>query len=57
MRVTTSGRSGPVSDPRIKLLFTPEQLKAMNRCMRCGWHPKTQGHHPECAEGNGEQLA
>lgn len=37
-----------MTDPKIRLLFTRAQLIAMKRCADCGWHPKTQGHHPEC---------
>ena len=38
----------PMTDPRIRLLFTRAQLIGMGRCPDCGWHPKTQGHHPHC---------
>lgn len=38
----------PMTDPRIRLLFTRAQLIGMGRCPDCGWHPKTQGHHPDC---------
>lgn len=37
-----------MTDPKIRLLFTRAELIAMKRCPECGWHPKTQGHHPEC---------
>ncbi|MBP3087016.1 hypothetical protein [Mycolicibacterium fortuitum] len=37
-----------MTDPKIRLLFTRAQLIGMGRCPDCGWHPKTQGHHPEC---------
>ncbi|WP_264021084.1 hypothetical protein [Mycolicibacterium canariasense] len=37
-----------MTDPKIRLLFTPDQLRALNRCPRCGWHVETQGHHPDC---------
>lgn len=37
-----------MSDPRIRLLFSRRELIAMQRCPDCGWHPKTQGHHPDC---------
>lgn len=23
-------------------------LISIQRCPDCGWHPKTQGHHPDC---------
>ncbi|UVT31514.1 hypothetical protein SEA_SEJANUS_83 [Mycobacterium phage Sejanus] len=41
-----------MTDPKIKLLFTRAELIAMGRCELCGWHPKTQGHHPECPTGD-----
>jgi hypothetical protein len=31
-----------------RLLFTRAELLALGRCPRCGWHPKTQGHHWAC---------
>ncbi|AGT12483.1 hypothetical protein HAMULUS_74 [Mycobacterium phage Hamulus] len=37
-----------MSDPRIRLLFSRRELIAMGRCELCGWHPKTQNHHPDC---------
>jgi hypothetical protein len=37
-----------MSDQKIRLLFTRAQLIAMKRCADCGWHPPTQGHHPDC---------
>ena len=37
-----------MTDPKIRLLLTPAQLKAMGRCEHCGWHERTQGHHPSC---------
>lgn len=37
-----------MSDPRITVLFSEDELRALNRCTLCGWHPKTQGHHPDC---------
>lgn len=37
-----------MTDPRITALFTPEQLRAAGLCTECGWHPKTQGHSPDC---------
>lgn len=37
-----------MTDPKIRLLFTRAQLIAMRRCADCGWHPPTQGHHPDC---------
>jgi hypothetical protein len=39
-----------MTDTRIRLLFTPEQLAGMGRCPNCGWHPPKQGHHPECPD-------
>jgi hypothetical protein len=39
-----------MSDPRIRLLFTPAELAALGRCTECGWHEPTQGHHPHCTD-------
>lgn len=39
-----------MSDPRIRLLFTEAELAQLGRCPHCGWHPPTQGHHPDCTE-------
>ncbi|UVK59456.1 hypothetical protein SEA_VENTI_59 [Mycobacterium phage Venti] len=27
----------------------------MQRCPDCGWHPKTQGHHPDCPNRETEE--
>lgn len=37
-----------MSDPRITVLFTAEELRRLGRCEGCGWHPETQGHHLDC---------
>lgn len=37
-----------MTDPKIRILFTPEQLRSFGRCTSCGWHEATQGHHPDC---------
>lgn len=37
-----------MTDPGIRLLLTPEQLRELDRCTECGWHPPTQNHHPNC---------
>lgn len=39
-----------MTDPRIKVLFTADEIAALGRCPECGWHPPKQGHHPECAD-------
>lgn len=41
-----------MTDPNITLLFTRAQLIGMRRCPDCGWHPKTQNHHPHCPTRN-----
>ncbi|QHB41406.1 hypothetical protein I5J39_gp60 [Mycobacterium phage Megiddo] len=43
-----------MSDPRIRLLFSRRELIAMQRCPDCGWHPKTQFHHPDCPQWDSE---
>ncbi|MDQ2638061.1 MAG: hypothetical protein M3Y83_14430 [Actinomycetota bacterium] len=46
-----------MSDPKIRLLFTPERLAALGRCTQCGWHPPTQGHHQDCPTTEDEKDA
>ncbi|WP_301121098.1 hypothetical protein [Mycolicibacterium fortuitum] len=46
-----------MTDPKIRLLFTRAELIGMGRCPDCGWHPKTQGHHPECPTWDEDQPA
>lgn len=46
---------GAMSDPAIRLLFTPEQLKSYGRCDKCGWHPPTQGHHQDCPTNTSQE--
>lgn len=38
-----------MTDPKIRVLFTEQQIKSWGRCPDCGWHPPTQGHHADCA--------
>ncbi|AWH14470.1 hypothetical protein HWB60_gp074 [Mycobacterium phage TChen] len=47
-RIRTARGRRAMSDPRIRLLFSRRELIAMQRCPDCGWHPKTQFHHPDC---------
>lgn len=44
-------REAIVTDPKIRLLFTRPELAVMGRCVECGWHEPTQGHHPDCPTG------
>ncbi|MFA5711997.1 hypothetical protein [Mycolicibacterium sp.] len=44
-----------MSDPNIRLLFTPEQLRSFGRCDQCGWHPPTQGHDARCPHHHPEE--
>ena len=37
-----------MSDQKIRILFNASELAALGRCAGCGWHPPTQGHHPDC---------
>jgi len=37
-----------MTDPKIRVLFSEAQLRSFGRCTGCGWHPPTQGHHPDC---------
>lgn len=46
-----------MTDPNITLLFTPDQLRRMGRCSTCGWHPPTQGHHPDCRKEETKNAA
>lgn len=32
----------------VRSLFTRREAISRRRCPDCGWHPETQGHHPEC---------
>ncbi|AEL19993.1 hypothetical protein SEA_TAPIOCA_61 [Mycobacterium phage Tapioca] len=43
-----------MTDPKIWLPFSRRELIAMQRCPDCGWHPKTQGHHPDCPTNNAD---
>lgn len=45
-----------MTDPRIRLLFTPAELAAMGRCETCGWAPEQQGHHPDCGWWNTKEC-
>ncbi|AER48440.1 hypothetical protein CM06_gp63 [Mycobacterium phage Babsiella] len=47
-RIRTARGRRAMSDPRIRLLFSPEELERRGRCRHCGWHPPTQGHLPDC---------
>lgn len=37
-----------MTDPKIRILFTEEQIRSFGRCPKCGFHPPTQDHHPKC---------
>ena len=41
-----------VLDTGERPLFTRRRRVELGRCVRCEWHPETQGHHPYCPEAD-----
>lgn len=54
MTPTTASRRTPTHSARstgatkLWLPYPRRHLIAIHRCPDCGWHPETQGHHPDC---------
>ena len=45
----------PVHQSPRRLPFTPDELRALGRCLECGCHPKTQGHAADCTNQPGKR--
>ncbi|QBP31766.1 hypothetical protein SEA_PIPER2020_87 [Mycobacterium phage Piper2020] len=43
-----------MTESKIWLPFSRAELIRRGRCPDCGWHPKTQFHHPNCPEFEAE---